>query len=145
MPAARQSLTPAASHRLRTAAQELCTAVEARMDELIRLVEQETALVREGKLFALKDLEPRKKRAAREFITGLEAVKRIRASLERHAPDTIYRLRRRHSEFRAMLQLSLAALATARDASEEVLKDIAAGRPGARSHEETAAFRSYVD
>lgn len=97
------------------------------MDVLIALVEEETALIRSGKLFALKDLEPRKKRAARDFITGLEAVKTIRPSLEQYAPDAIYRLRRRHSEFRAMLQLSLAALATAKDAADGMLETIASG------------------
>ncbi len=128
MPNAQPSMSPAASHRLRTAAQELCFAVEARMDELIRLVEQETALVREGKLFALKDLEPRKAAATREFIKGLEAVRKIRPSLEHHAPDAIYRLRRRHSEFRSMLQLCLAALATAKEASAGMVQAVAAGQ-----------------
>lgn len=128
MRTAQTALSPAASQRLRAAAQELCGAIEVRMDELIELVERETSLVREGKLFALKELEPRKARAAREFITGLEAVKKIRPALDDHAPDSIYRLRRRHAEFRAMLQLSLAALATARNASDEMLEAISAGR-----------------
>ncbi len=128
MPHRQSNMSPAASHRLRTAAQELCSAVEARMDELIRLVEHETTMVREGKLFALKELEPRKAKAAREFINGLEAVRKIRPSLEHHAPDAIYRLRRRHSEFRSMLQLCLAALATARDASDDMLNAVAAGQ-----------------
>lgn len=125
----RQSnLGPAASQRLRAAAQQLCSAVECRMDELIELVDHETKLVREGKLFALKELEPRKTKAAREFISGLDAVKKIRPTLEVHAPDAMYRLRRRHAEFRAMLQLSLAALATARNASDEMLQAISAGQ-----------------
>jgi hypothetical protein len=128
MPHTQPVMSPAASHRLRTAAQELCLAVEARMDELIQLVEQETVMVREGKLFALKDLEPRKAQAAREFIRGLEAVRKIRPSLEHHAPDAIYRLRRRHTEFRSMLQLCLAALATARDASDDMVQAVAAGQ-----------------
>ena len=128
MSAASRPLKPAASHRLRAAAQELCLAVEAQMDELIRLVEEETSLVRSGRLFAVKDLEARKTRAAREFIKGLEAVKKIRPSLEQHAPDAIYRLRRRHAEFRAMLQLSLAALATAKDASNDMIDAMASGR-----------------
>ncbi len=98
------------------------------MDELIALVERETALIREGKLFAVKELEPKKTRAAREFINGLEAVKKIRPTLEEHAPDAIYRLRRRHAEFRSMLQLSLAALATAKHESDEMLEAISAGR-----------------
>jgi len=114
--------------RIRLAAETLCTAVERRMDELIRLVEEETQIVREGKMFALRELEPKKKQAAREFITGLEAVKKIRPALEQHAPDAILRLRRRHSEFRSMLQLNLAALATAREVSDGMLRAITDGR-----------------
>lgn len=124
----RGAMDPAAAHRVRAAAQELCTAVEARMDQLIDLVEREIELVREGKLFALRDLEARKSKAAKEFISGLEAVRNIRGALEQHAPDAIYRLRRRHSEFRAMLQLNLAALATAKDASSDMVHAISAGR-----------------
>jgi hypothetical protein len=121
-------VSPAASQRIRAAAQELCSAVESRMDELIRLVEEETELVRDGKLFALQELEAEKSRVAKEFVTGLEAVRKIRSSLEHYAPDTIYRLRRHHSEFRSMLQFSLAALETAREASNEMLEAISSGR-----------------
>jgi len=98
------------------------------MDELIALVEEETELVRDGKLFALKGLEEEKTRVAQEFVRGLEAVRKIRSSLEHYAPDTVYRLRRHHSEFRSMLQLSLAALETAKEASNEMLEAIQAGR-----------------
>jgi hypothetical protein len=121
-------VSPAAGQRIRAAAQELCSAVESRMDELIALVEEETELVRDGKLFALQEVEVEKSRVAKEFMKGLEAVRKIRSSLEHHAPDTIYRLRRHHSEFRSMLQFSLAALAAAREASNELLEAISAGR-----------------
>ncbi|MCW5698148.1 MAG: hypothetical protein KIS96_15675 [Bauldia sp.] len=116
-----------AGRKVHAAAETLCSAVEKRMELLLRLVEEETRLVREGKLFALRALEPRKARAAREFIDGLEAVKKIRPALELNAPEAIGRLRRKHSEFRAMLQLNLAALATAREASDEMLSTIANG------------------
>jgi hypothetical protein len=125
---ARSDVSPAASQRIRAAAQELCTAVESRMDELIKLVEEETELVRDGKLFALKEVEEEKTRVAQEFVKGLEAVRRIRSSLEHYAPDTVYRLRRHHSEFRSMLQLSLAALAAAKEASNDILDAISNGR-----------------
>ena len=128
MPFASHRLNRNAGHRLRTAAQELCLAVECHMDDLIALVEEETTLVRAGKLFALKDLEARKKRSALEFINGLEAVKKIRPTLEKHAPDAIYSLRRRHAEFRSMLQLSLAALATAKEVSDSMLDGLSGGR-----------------
>ena len=128
MQSASSDVGPAASQRIRAAAQELCSAVESRMDELIALVEEETELVRDGKLFALQDLEEEKARVAKEFLKGLEAVRKIRSSLEHYAPDTVYRLRRHHSEFRSMLQFSLTALATTKDASNEMLDAISSGR-----------------
>ena len=135
-------ISPSASQRIRAAAQELCSAVEIRMDELIELVERETVLVRKGKLFALKELEPHRAQAAKEFIAGLEAVRKIRSSLEFHAPDAIYRLRRRHGEFRSMLQLSLAALATAREVSDEMLEAISAGH-GLNAGEKSAGYPDF--
>ena len=135
----KNDVSPAASHRIRAAAQELCSAVEARMDELIKLVEEETDLVREGKLFALKQVEDEKTRVAREFVKGLEAVRRIRSSLEHYAPDTVYRLRRHHSEFRSMLQLSLAALAAAKEASNDML-DAISNRRGAETEDDPGAY-----
>jgi hypothetical protein len=128
MPSSTTDVSPAASQRIRAAAQELCSAVELRMDELIALVEEETELVRDGKLFAIKEVEAEKTRVAKEFVKGLEAVRKIRSSLEHYAPDTIYRLRRHHSEFRSMLQFSLAALEAAREASNELLQAISGGR-----------------
>lgn len=106
--------------RLRESAEALCRAIERRMDELILLVEEETALVRARKHHSLKLLEPKKAAAAREFISGLEAVKKIRPALEMRAPEAMDHLRRRHAEFRSMLQLSLGALAAAKEASEEM-------------------------
>lgn len=112
------------------------------MDELIALVQEETELVREGKLFALKEVEDEKTRVAQEFVKGLEAVRRIRSSLEHYAPETVYRLRRHHSEFRSMLQLSLAALATAKEASNEML-DAITNRQGADAASDSEAYAEF--
>jgi len=123
-------------------AERLCEAVEANMDELIRLIEDETELVRSGKLFAAGELQGRKAECARQFINGLEAVKKIRPALERTAPDAVARLRRRHEEFRAMLQVNLAVLATAREVSDNLVEDIARGvgrGPGPRAYGNSGA------
>ena len=108
-------------------AEQLCISVEGRMDELVQLIEQETALVRSGKLFAAGELQARKAECARQFIAGMEAVKKIRPALERVAPTAIERLKRRHEEFKAVLQMNLAVLATAREVSENLIEDIAQG------------------
>ena len=117
-----------ADRRVRVAADALCSVVERRMEDLLHLVEEEIEVVRTGKVFGLKTLKPRKERAAQDFIAALDAVKKIRPALERSAPDCIYRLRRKHSEFRSMLQLNLAALSTAKAASDDMLRAISEGR-----------------
>ena len=117
-----------ADRRVRAAADALCSVVERRMEELLNLVDEEIEIVRSGKLFGLKGLQPRKAKAAKDFIAALDAVKKIRPALERSTPDCIYRLRRKHSEFRSMLQLNLAALATAKAASDDMLRAISEGR-----------------
>jgi hypothetical protein len=108
-------------------AEQLCISVEGQMDELVALIEEETALVRSGKLFAAGELQGRKAECARRFIAGMEAVKKIRPALERVAPAAIERLKRRHEEFKAVLQMNLAVLATAREVSENLIEDIAQG------------------
>lgn len=118
-------------------AEQLCISVESRMDELVNLIEEETALVRTGKLFAAGELQGRKAEVARQFIAGMEAVKKIRPALEKVAPDAIERLKRRHEEFKAVLQMNLAVLATAREVSENLIEDIAKGvgqAPAARGY-----------
>lgn len=128
-----------AIRRVRLAAESLCGALERRMGQLLHLVEEETRLVREGKLFALRALEPQKSSAAREFINGMEAVKKIRPALEQHAPEMIQRLRRLHGEFRAMLQLNLAALEAAREASQDMVDGLAAGHSLRHAKDQDAA------
>ncbi len=107
--------------------EDICLALETEMEALIDLVAEETALVRAGQLFAAGELQDRKAEAARSFIESFEAVQRMRGELERIAPGIIDRLRRRHEEFRSVLQVNLAVLAAAREVSENLVEAIAEG------------------
>ncbi len=107
--------------------EDLCLAVEAQMEALVDLVSEETALVRAGRLFAAGELQDRKSECARTFIESFETVQRLRVEIERAAPGLIDRLRRRHEEFRSVLQVNLAVLAAAREVSENLIGSIATG------------------
>ena len=107
--------------------EEICNGLEAEMETLIGLVQEETALVRSGKLFAAGELQEQKAECARRFVESFGAVQKMRSDLERVAPAAIDRLRRRHEEFRSMLQLNLAVLAAAREVSDNLIDAISAG------------------
>lgn len=116
----RSGMTPAE-------AEQLCSAVEAAMTEIIRLVEEETALVRAGHLVAAGDLETRKADAARRYYAEAEKLRIGGPAVGRAAPVAVDRLRRQHESFRALLQINLSVLATARQVSENLLKSVADG------------------
>ena len=128
----------------------LCRAVEAQMETLLRLVDEEAALVRAGSLAAADRVKKRKARCADAFVAALEAVKRVRPALAANSPAVLERLQRRHSEFRSLLQLSVGALEAAREAADNLAeKPLPAKRrrmpilPAAPSARFLAARASY--
>jgi hypothetical protein len=106
-------------------AEILCAEVEEAMDSLVKVIQDETALVRSGQLVAAGDLEERKREAARRYVAAVDHVKTMAPALERMAPQSIDRLRRRNENFRAVLQQNLAALAAAREVSENLIRSVA--------------------
>ena len=106
-------------------AESICAEVEEAMESLVTVIQDETALVRSGQIVAAGDLEERKKEAARRYVAAVDHVKTMAPALERMAPHAIDRLRRRNENFRAVLQLNLAALAAAREVSENLVRSVA--------------------
>ena len=96
----------------------VCTDIEATMEALLQFIEAETTLLRSGKTIAAGELEPRKRDYARQYMDDLATIRAIGPILERLAPDSVARLRRLHDEFRSVLQINMAALATAKAVSD---------------------------
>jgi hypothetical protein len=96
------------------------------MDTLLATIEEETALVRAGKLNAAEKLATVKAELARDYNAGSQWIKRNRELLARHLPETIDTLRRRHDEFQALLQINLTVLATAHAISEGIIRGVSA-------------------
>ena len=119
------------------------------MDALLATVEEETNLVRDGRLRAITRLEQPKAELARLYIADLLRLRANQDYLKQAVPAVLHDLRRRHDTFRALLQINLTVLATAHAVSEGIVRGVsgelarkaapqtygASGRPNApRAH-----------
>ena len=98
--------------------------LNAAMDEIIKLLEQETALVRAGKLGDAAVLEANKAGLSQRYYACVNRLKGAMPQLKQTAPDTLQHLQRRHDEFRALLQMNLTVLATAHAVSEGIMRGV---------------------
>jgi hypothetical protein len=94
------------------------------MDALLAAVEQETALVRAGKLSEAERLSAAKSELAGNYLATTERIKASRPFLSRSLPEQLAELRRRHDSFHAVLQINLTVLATAHAVSEGIVRGV---------------------
>ena len=104
---------------------ELITRLTGVMDSIIGVVQQETRLVREGRLSEAALLEPTKTELARQYVADTSQIKSNKPAIAAAAPALLDELRRRHAEFHALLQINLTVLATAHAVSEGILRGVA--------------------
>jgi len=96
------------------------------MDALLDMVEQETKLVRAGKLAEAATLEPAKAELSAAYLADATRIKASQVYLDRVKPELAAELRRRHDLFRAVLQMNLTVLATAHAVSESIMRGVSA-------------------
>jgi hypothetical protein len=94
------------------------------MDALLGTVEEETELVRAGKLTEATKLEPAKAELAHMYVADTTRIKASQGYLLRTTPGMVDNLRQRHDEFRALLQMNLTVLATAHAVSESIMRGV---------------------
>jgi hypothetical protein len=94
------------------------------MSKLLSVIEQETALVRAGKVREAMQLEQQKTALSGRYVTAIETLRVAQQHLSQVAPDLLASLRRHHETFRAMLQINLTVLATAHAVSEGILRGV---------------------
>ena len=94
------------------------------MDALLVAVEEETALVRAGKLSEAERLTATKSELAGTYLATTERLKASRPFLSRSLPEQLAELRRRHESFHAVLQINLTVLATAHAVSEGIVRGV---------------------
>jgi hypothetical protein len=96
----------------------------ATMDDILHIVEQETALVRAGSLVEASKLQTAKTELANRYYAGASQIKTMLPSLQSGHPAALADLKRRHEEFRALLQINLTVLATAHAVSEGIMRGV---------------------
>jgi hypothetical protein len=94
------------------------------MDALLGLVEEETRLVRAGKLREATALEPTKTELSRLYVADTMRLRTNQPFLSRTMPEVLDALRRRHDLFHALLQMNLTVLATAHAVSESIMRGV---------------------
>jgi hypothetical protein len=95
------------------------------MQALVELVQQETELVRAGRLAAAEQLAQAKADLARLYVADALALRANQSQLARIAPDRLTALRAQYSAFQALLQVNLTVLATAHAVSEGIVRGVA--------------------
>jgi hypothetical protein len=119
---------PSPAPKIETAAEaeNLARHLLAAMDALIATIEEETALVRAGKLKDAAALEATKNELTRLYVADAAQVKANRDVLSREVPDLLAELHQQHDTFNALLQMNLTVLATAHAVSESLIRGAAA-------------------
>ena len=96
------------------------------MDALLAAIEEETALVRAGRLSEAAKLEPTKAELSRLYLEDTSRIKASQDHLTQATPALVDELRHRHDLFRALLQINLTVLATAHAVSESIMRSVSA-------------------
>jgi hypothetical protein len=95
------------------------------MGALLEILEEETAVIRAGRLSEAAKLEPTKADLARLYLSDVERLKNNLGFLRQNLPDSLQSLSRHHDTFYAVLQINLAVLATAHAVSESIIRGVA--------------------
>jgi hypothetical protein len=123
-PQARQAPSPRPPIATPADARKLAEELLDVMSKLLSVIEQETALVRAGKVREAMQLEPQKTALSGRYVTAIETLRVAQEHLSQVAPDLLASLKRHHETFRAMLQINLTVLATAHAVSEGILRGV---------------------
>jgi hypothetical protein len=94
------------------------------MNDLLAVIEQETAFVRAGDVRQAIKLEAPKAEASQRYIAMISLLKASQAYLAKTTPDLLAALRKHHDVFRSMLQVNLTVLATAHAVSEGIVRGV---------------------
>ncbi len=92
------------------------------MVALVNVFEEETRLVKLGKLNAAAQLTPHKTELASNYLLEIETLKKNAPYLGKTVPSQIDELRKAHSAFRDILALNLKVVATAQSVAESIVR-----------------------
>lgn len=118
---------------------------ETAMASLMETIEEETALVRAGKLFAATDVIARKTTRLGHYLQIRTRLKNEFQTISRLIPDTLARMRDDHVVAIEKIRANLGVLAIAREVSEGIVRNVSAtvGRQAApRTYGRNAATQT---
>lgn len=104
----------------------LCAAAEETLQRLVAIMNEETMLLRAGRLREAAVLTPEKAQVAQDYVVHARAVQRQSERLHQEVPEALARLRSGHESLATQIAENLRVLATARDVAETLLGDVAA-------------------
>jgi hypothetical protein len=105
-------------------AREVVGRIGDTMDALQGVVEEETKLLRAGRLREAAKLAPKKSDLAQLYAADTARLKASGSYLEQNLPSALGALKQRHHDFRALLQTNLTVLATAHAVSEGIMRKL---------------------
>lgn len=121
----------------RAAARAFCAELTETVDALIRVIEEETRLVRAARLSEAAELVDEKTALAQRYGKAHGAFKVSGREIGRRAPVELSHLRSRHEALENALSANLAVLATARTVSETLIRGVAEAVSPARAQPAT--------
>ena len=94
------------------------------MNALVAMVEQETALVREGRLREAALIERDKADFARSYVTDMSRLASSKAALAQLPPEQTKVFAGHHARFHDLLRTNMTVLATAHAVSEDLIRGV---------------------
>jgi hypothetical protein len=128
-------------------ATDLCMSAEASLGALVKVMNEETTLLRAGHYRQAGTLTAEKVKLAQDYVGFARSVQRQMERLRADAPEALERLLTGHERLATQMADNLKVIATARSVAKDLLTDVATsmgrnegpktyGRSG-RMHEET--------
>ena len=104
---------------------ELCRRALDTLETLVSVMNEETTLMRAGRLKDAGEVSSRKTVLAQDYVTLVRSIQRQTARLLKEAPEDVRRLRAAHERLATQMAENLKVLATARNVTEVILTDVA--------------------
>jgi hypothetical protein len=122
-------MSSAAAQRLATIddmpATELCYKAINTLEALVSIMNEETTLLRAGRVREASTLTAEKTALAQDYTGLVRSIQRQTHRLLREAPNEVRMLRAGHERLAVQMAENLKVLATARNITDEVLTDVA--------------------
>jgi flagellar biosynthesis/type III secretory pathway chaperone len=104
---------------------ELCRRAATVLDALVSVMNEETTLLRAGRIRDAGGLTAEKTQLAQEYVGLARSIQRQSARLQQQAPEEMQALRSGHERLATQMAENLRVIATARDVTEDILSDVA--------------------